>query len=66
MAGHEDYLPPVGFAREPAVERLRWFKRIVLALFIVGLFWLFVTGVISPPDDNPQVPTTPTELPGPL
>ena len=65
MAGREDYISPVGFAREPAVERLRWVKRIALALFIVGLGWLFLNGVISPPADEPAEPVR-SELPGPI
>ena len=63
----EDYTRPVGFAREPAMERRRWVSRIVLAAFVALIGWLLINRVISPPDDQPRR-VTPTEssLPGPV
>jgi hypothetical protein len=67
----EDYFGPVGFAKEPSEERKRWISRIILALFIAGIFWLFWFRVVNPQQQsgNPgiQVPTTQSpSLPGPL
>jgi hypothetical protein len=58
---HEEYITPVGFAREPSKERRRWIGRIFLALLIAGLAYVLVTRVISPPTSvtNPQ-PTAST------
>jgi hypothetical protein len=49
----EHYISPVGFAREPAQERRRWFGRIMLYALIAFLAWLLFTHVINPPPDNP-------------
>jgi hypothetical protein len=61
---HEEYITPVGFAREPAKERKRWIGRIFLALLIAALAYVLVTRVISPPSTvtNPQ--PTASVLPG--
>jgi hypothetical protein len=61
----EEYFGPVGFAKEPAEERKRWFGRILTLLFVIAIVLLFYYRVLTPPStDNPQVPTQ-TELPGP-
>jgi hypothetical protein len=61
----EEYFGPVGFAKEPAEERKRWFGRILTLLFIVAIVLLFYYRVLTPPSsDSPQIPTQ-TELPGP-
>ena len=62
----EEYVSPVGFAKEPAEERRRWIGRFVLALLAVGLVWLLWFRVINPPEENPTLPTQQQqELPGP-
>lgn len=62
----EDYFSPVGFAGEPGEERRRWFGRLIMLLFMAFLIWLFVTRVVSPPNDNPTLPTQQSStLPGP-
>jgi hypothetical protein len=60
----EEYVTPVGFAREPAAERKRWLGRFVLAIFVVLLLWLVVARVIRPPEDSGPAPTESTQLPG--
>lgn len=63
---HEEYFPPVGFATEPAGQRMKWFGRAVLALLVAGIGWLLLNRVLSPPDDT-RTPVTPQEhLPGPV
>jgi hypothetical protein len=60
----EEYVTPVGFAKEPAEERRRWIGRIFLILLVGFLGWLVLARIISPPDDgNPTIPTE--QLPGP-
>lgn len=62
---HEEYLSPVGFATEPAGQRMKWIGRILLALLVAGIGWLLLNRVFSPPDDS--APTVPTpQLPGPI
>jgi hypothetical protein len=62
----EEYFSPIGFAKEPGEERRRWIGRVVMLAFVIFLVWLFVTHVISPPNDNPTVPSTQAStLPGP-
>jgi len=61
----EDYIAPVGFAREPAVEVRRWIGRILLGLVIVLLGYILLNNVLSPEDTQPQR-TVQTELPGPI
>jgi hypothetical protein len=62
----EEYLPPPGFAKEPAEERRRWIGRILLAALLVFIGWLALERVINPPEDSPG-PTQQEEpiLPGP-
>lgn len=59
LAPDEDYVPPVGFAREPREERRRWFGRFLTALFVVFILWLGWSRVINPPEDNPVIPRNP-------
>lgn len=61
----DDYIPPVGFAREPRVERRRWVNRIFLFLFIAAISWMLVSRVVSPPDDSRSPGPTTSQLPGP-
>jgi hypothetical protein len=62
----EEYLPPPGFAKEPAEERRRWIGRFFLLALLIFIGWLAITRVISPPEDS-QLPTQQEEpiLPGP-
>jgi hypothetical protein len=54
----EEYITPVGFAREPAKERRRWIGRFLLALLIAGLAYILVNRVINPPaEQNTPAPT---------
>ncbi len=48
----EEYVTPVGFAREPAKERRRWIGRFFLGLLVIGLILLVWTRVIQPPEDS--------------
>ncbi|TMK83685.1 MAG: hypothetical protein E6G46_02730 [Actinobacteria bacterium] len=61
---HEEYITPVGFAREPSKERRRWIGRIFLGLLIAGLAYVLFTRVINPPTQitNPT-PSTASILP---
>ena len=62
----EEYLPPVGFAKEPAEERRRWIGRVLLAALLVFIGWLAFERVINPPEEgNPRVPVEQPILPGP-
>ncbi len=62
----EEYVPPVGFAKEPSEERRRWIGRFFLALVVLGLAWILIFRVINPAEDNPTLPTPQEqELPGP-
>lgn len=61
----EEYLSPVGFATEPAGQRSKWFGRAVLALLVVGIGWLLINRVLTPPSDSTPVAPVP-ELPGPV
>lgn len=62
---HEDYLSPVGFAREPRTERARWFRRIALFVFVLFIAWMIKDRVLGPPEDTRSpVPAT-SQLPGP-
>lgn len=64
---HDGYVPPVGFAREPQVERKRWIGRILLLAFVSVLMWLLIYRVISPQEDTPTLPRqTSSPLPGPI
>lgn len=65
----EDYFGPVGFAKEPSEERKRWISRVILALFLVGIAWLFWFRVVNPQQSgDPGIRIRPTQsnLPGPL
>jgi hypothetical protein len=67
MAAGERYISPVGFAREPALERRRWIGRIVLAIFVVFIVWLLYNKVLNPSDTSPSVPSSSQgPLPGPI
>lgn len=57
---HEEYVTPVGFAREPEKERRRWIGRILLALLIAGIAYVLVVRVINPPTENPNPKPSPT------
>jgi len=60
----EQYVTPVGFAKEPVEERRRWIGRILLFVLVAFILWIAVTKVINPPrDENPTVPTHRTEIP---
>lgn len=64
----EDYFGPVGFAKEPTQERKRWIGRLILALFIAFIGWLFWNRVVNTGTttiNNPR-PTQSPALPGPL
>jgi hypothetical protein len=58
----EDYIPPVGFAREPAKERRRWLGRILLAILVAGLLFILFNRVISPPTTTEAPNTTQSSL----
>jgi hypothetical protein len=62
---HEDYLAPVGFAREPRTERTRWVKRIALFVFVLFIAWMLKDRVLSPPEDTRRPSTVVSPLPGP-
>lgn len=54
MSG-EEYVAPVGFAREPVVERRRWIGRLFLAIVVVLLLYLVFTRVIHVTDTQPTI-----------
>jgi hypothetical protein len=62
----EEYVSPVGFAKEPSEERRRWIGRIFLIALVLFIAWLLVNRVINPPADNPSLPGPQIEqtLPG--
>lgn len=63
----EEYVPPVGFASEPAERRKHWIARAVTAALLVFVAWLAVTRVFNAPTDptfNPN-PVESSPLPGP-
>jgi hypothetical protein len=51
----EEYVSPVGFAKEPSEERRRWIGRIFLIALVLFIGWLLVNRVINPPAENPQI-----------
>jgi len=52
----EEYVPPVGFAKEPSEERRRWIGRIFLIALVLFIGWLLVNRVINPPEEgNPRL-----------
>jgi hypothetical protein len=53
----EEYIGPVGFAREPVKERRRWIGRFLLAILIAGLLFILFNRVISPPSTETPTPT---------
>jgi len=61
---HEEYITPVGFAREPAKERRRWIGRIFLALLIAALAYVLFTRVINPPSTVVNPLPVQSSLPG--
>lgn len=63
----DEYFGPVGFAKEPAEERKRWFGRILTLIFVILIGLLFYYRVYqAPTGTNPSVPSNvQTELPGP-
>jgi hypothetical protein len=48
----EEYVSPVGFAKEPSEERRRWIGRILLFALVVFIGWLLVFRVLNPFDDG--------------
>jgi hypothetical protein len=64
----EEYVSPVGFAKEPSEERRRWIGRILLVALLAFVVWLLLYRVLNPFDQgNPGIPTqqNQTVLPGP-
>jgi hypothetical protein len=59
----EEYITPVGFAREPAKERRRWWGRIFLALLVAALVYVLFTRVINPPTSLTPQPALSSALP---
>ena len=53
----EEYVSPVGFAKEPAEERRRWVGRIFLIALVLFIGWLLVNRVLNPPADDPGIGT---------
>lgn len=66
LGGSDDYVDPVGFAREPAQVRRHWLGRLLLGAFVVLLGFLLINGVLRPPDGTEPVRTEESTLPGPL
>ncbi len=64
-SSRDDYIPPVGFAREPHAERRRWLGRILLSVLVVFIVWLLVYRVINPSDTNDRPNISKTTLPAP-
>jgi len=64
----EEYVSPVGFAKEPSEERRRWIGRIFLIMLLAFVVWLFLYRVLSPNQDseNPTLNpgTSQTVIPG--
>ena len=62
----EEYVSPVGFAKEPSEERRRWIGRIFLAILLAFVVWLLLFRVFSPfNDETPSLPQQQqTVLPG--
>ena len=52
----EEYISPVGFAKEPSEERRRWIGRVFLIALVLFIGWLLVNRVINPPEENPTLP----------
>ena len=53
----EEYISPVGFAKEPSEERRRWIGRIFLAVLLAFVVWLLLFRVFSPfNDETPSLP----------
>ena len=61
----EEYVSPVGFAKEPAEERRRWIGRIFLVLLIAFLGWIVWARIVNPTGEEPTIPTEQQELPAP-
>lgn len=60
----EEYVSPVGFAKEPAEERRRWIGRIFLVLLLAFLGWIVWARIVNPQDEgNSRLPAP--ELPAP-
>jgi len=52
----EEYVSPVGFAKEPSEERRRWIGRIFLVILLAFVVWLLLYRVFSPFDEgNPSL-----------
>jgi hypothetical protein len=50
----EEYVSPVGFAKEPSEERRRWIGRLLLVVLLAFVVWLLLYRVFSPfSDENP-------------
>jgi hypothetical protein len=48
----EEYVSPVGFAKEPFEERRRWIGRILLLILVVFIAWLLIYRVFNPFDQG--------------
>ena len=48
----EEYVSPVGFAKEPSEERRRWVGRVLLIALVIFVGWLLVYRVLNPSDDQ--------------
>ena len=58
----EEYVSPVGFAKEPYEERRRWIGRILLFALVVFIGWLLIYRVFNPFDQgNPGLGPTQQE-----
>ena len=61
----EEYVSPVGFAKEPSEERRRWIGRIFLVLLIAFLGWIVWARIVNPTSEEPTIPTEQQQLPAP-
>ena len=48
----EEYVSPVGFAKEPSEERRRWIGRILLLALLIFVVWLLLYRVFNPFDQG--------------
>lgn len=63
----EEYISPVGFAKEPGEERKRWIGRFFLFLLVALIVYLLVFRVLNPVQDNPRLPQpAQSTLPAPV
>ena len=66
MRDREEYISPVWFAREPALEVRRWIGRVLLGLVIALLAFIMINNVISPDTSPTPTQTQQEELPAPV